>query len=170
MTDSPRCRRRLGRLCALLVGLLALVLPVHSTWSIVVVDVETGEVGIASATCLVNFDLRRNLAVVVPGLGAAAAQSIVDQTGANRLLIWNGIHDGHDPIDILAALAASDPQHNGRQYGIATELEQKLIRTQQRGFQKYTSRLRRPDAGENAPEWTQVQRTSSLASASSAKP
>ncbi len=120
MSDPPRFRRRPGRLCALLVGLLALVLPTHATWSIVVVDVETGEVGIASATCLVNFDLRRNLAVVVPGLGAAAAQSIVDQTGANRLLIWNGIQDGHDPLDILAALAASDPQHNGRQYGIAT--------------------------------------------------
>lgn len=112
--------RRTRRLVALLAGFLALVLPARATWSIVVVNVETGEVAIASATCLANFDLRRNLAVVVPGLGAAAAQSIVDQTGANRLLIWNGIQAGLDPLDILAALAASDPQHNGRQYGIAT--------------------------------------------------
>lgn len=121
MTGSPpgprprpaRLRRALACLAA-----AALARPAAATWSVVVVDDGTGEVCIAAATCLLGLDLRDTLAVVRVGEGAAAAQSFIDSTGANRKTIWDGFAAGLEPAEILAALAASDSQHLTRQYGI----------------------------------------------------
>jgi uncharacterized Ntn-hydrolase superfamily protein len=90
----------------------------HATWSIVLIDSRTGEIGIASSTCLSNFDLKANSPVVVVGRGAAAAQSSVDTTGTNRTLIRNRLAQGVAPEAILAELAATDGSHDTRQYGI----------------------------------------------------
>ena len=106
-------RRLVAGVCA--VGLLAQ--GALSTWSIVVVDTRTGEVGVAGATCL-QAGLKRLLAVVRVGEGAAAAQSAVDLSAANRQLIWNGFMQGDSPLQILLDLEASDPSHQSRQYGI----------------------------------------------------
>jgi hypothetical protein len=106
------------RLLALFLALALLIAPGLATWSIVVVNTKTGEVCVAGATCLPNLDLKRVLAVVRVGHGAAAAQSAVDITGVNRKLIWDGFIAGLTPTQILANLAASDPQHQSRQYGI----------------------------------------------------
>jgi len=94
--------------------------PALATWSIVAVDRATGEVCVASATCLAHFQLRRALAVVVVGEGAAAAQSSVDTTGVNRRRIWDGLHAGLSPERILWDLSQSDFGHRGRQYGIVS--------------------------------------------------
>ena len=91
----------------------------QATWSIVLIDTRTGEIGIASATCLSNFDLQANSPVVVVGRGAAAAQSSVDVGGANRTLIRNRLLAGVSPQAILAELAVTDGNHESRQYGIA---------------------------------------------------
>jgi len=107
----------------LLLGLLAALLlgtPALGTWSIVILNTRTGEVCVASATCLSNFPLQRWLAVLSVGKGGAAAQSVVDQTGMNRLTIWNGLQNGSTPAEILDFLALSDPAHQGRQYGIVS--------------------------------------------------
>jgi hypothetical protein len=103
-----------------LVVAAALAPVASSTWSVVVVDTQTGEVCISSATCIANFNLQKNLAVVVPGIGAAACQSMIDATGANRLLIWNELQQGIAPAQILAHLAATDSKHQSRQYGIVS--------------------------------------------------
>ena len=105
----------------LLFAALALLLcsaPLRATWSIIIVDTRTGEIAIASATCLTGFDLQLNACVLVVGRGAAAAQSYVDFTGQNRILIFNQLLSGTDPNQILNLLAASDPGHQTRQYGI----------------------------------------------------
>ena len=105
----------------LLTGALALALsalPAAATWSIVVVDTATGEVAMGGATCISTPNLKRTLAVVRVGQGIAAAQAVIDSTGANRLIIWNGFIAGDSPQTILDTLALSDPQHIGRQYGI----------------------------------------------------
>lgn len=102
---------------AILVGILG-TLPAWATWSIIVVDTRSHEIAIGSATCLTSFDLLRGLPVVRVGVGAAAAQSAIDANGANRRRIWDGLIAGADPEDILALLAARDPQHQSRQYGI----------------------------------------------------
>src|SRR5690349_4547916 len=88
-----------------------------ATWSIVVVNTRTGEVCVASATCL-GGDLERWVPVVVPGDGVAAAQSNIDLSCVNRQLILAGFLADLTPQEILDQLAASDPGHQGRQYGI----------------------------------------------------
>ncbi len=100
----------------LLVGLLGGALP--ATWSIILIDTRTGEIAIASATCLPGFDLQQGACVIVVGRGAAAAQSFVDVTGANRALIFAQLQAGTTPAQILAMLAAQDSSHQTRQYGI----------------------------------------------------
>lgn len=92
--------------------------PLRATWSIIIIDTRTGEIAIASATCLTGFDLQLNACVIVVGRGAAAAQSFVDFTGQNRQLIFQQLASGTPPAQILAMLAAADPQHQTRQYGI----------------------------------------------------
>lgn len=101
-----------------LLALALLCAPAAATWSIVVVNTATGEVAVAGATCLPTPDLKRVLAVVRVGHGAASAQAVIDSSGANRLLIWNGLISGNSPQTILDTLALSDPQHPSRQYGI----------------------------------------------------
>ncbi len=110
---------RIGKgLAAASLCLLTLT-PVSATWSIIMANSRTKEIAIGSATCLQGFDLRQWLPVVVVGVGAAAAQSSVDQTGANRKYIYDQLKLGTDPNDIITGLAARDPSHQTRQYGIA---------------------------------------------------
>ncbi|MBK8097192.1 MAG: DUF1028 domain-containing protein [Planctomycetes bacterium] len=109
----PSMRRALSFLLCLL---LSTALP--ATWSIILIDTRTGEIAIASATCLTGFDLRAGASVVVVGKGAAAAQSFVDTSGQNRMLIFAQLQAGTSPQQILQLLAAQDPGHQTRQYGI----------------------------------------------------
>jgi hypothetical protein len=103
---------------ALLTGLLAAVAPARATWSIIIVDRESKEVGIGSATCLTNFNLKKFLPVVLVDVGAAAAQSAVDINATNRQLIHAELLAGTPPAEILALLEAQDSSHQTRQYGI----------------------------------------------------
>ncbi|RNC81312.1 MAG: DUF1028 domain-containing protein [Phycisphaera sp.] len=90
----------------------------YATWSILLADLKTGEIAVGSATCLTNFDLRAGTPVLIPGVGAATAQSFVDTTGQNRTLIRDLLASGATADDILLALDAFDPSHQTRQYGI----------------------------------------------------
>lgn len=114
-------QRLLPRLAILFFAGLLLSGPALATWSIVVVNKKTGEVCVASATCLGgNFPLKRWLPVIVVGKGAAAAQSSIDQQGYNRARIWAGLHDELTPQAILDILQSNDGGHESRQYGIVS--------------------------------------------------
>ena len=115
-------RMNAGRIVGLLAVSLYSAASAPATWSIILVDTETHEVAIGSATCLQFFDLQRGLPVVRIRVGAAAAQSYIDQTGQNRLFIWNELANGTDPAAILKELAVRDPAHQTRQYGIVDVL------------------------------------------------
>ena len=102
-----------------LLGVLLLINQPSATWSIVCVNTKTREVGVASATCLENFNLRVGVPVIIVGEGAAAAQSFIDITGENRRLIYFSFANTEEtPAQILARLAAQDDRHATRQYGI----------------------------------------------------
>jgi len=118
MKPFPAGLRATRGIALLLGALLLLAPPARSTWSIVAVDTRTGEVVIGAATCL-NLDLEDFLPVIRVGVGGACAQSAIDSTGQNRLIIWNGMQNGLDAEQILAALLAANPQTT-KQYGIAT--------------------------------------------------
>jgi hypothetical protein len=98
--------------------------PLHAiaTWSIVMVDVQTREVAVGSATCLTGFDLQAGLAVAIVDVGGGAAQSAVDVSGQNRLRIHDELLAGTPPNTILELLDAQDNQHQLRQYGIVDVL------------------------------------------------
>jgi uncharacterized Ntn-hydrolase superfamily protein len=106
-------------------AIFALLVPTlaHATWSVVAIDRRTKTIVIATATCVSSAGLasRGGLksiqAVVVPGIGVAAAQANVDSTRANQQLIYDELKKGTAPSDILLLLKA-DPQIASRQFGI----------------------------------------------------
>jgi uncharacterized Ntn-hydrolase superfamily protein len=106
-------------LLSFLAGLLLLTANASATWSIVVVNLATGEVAVGIATCLTGFDLRPNTVVVVPGRGVAAAQSFVGPLSL-RQLIRDGFLTGETAQNILLQLANADGGHQSRQYGIVS--------------------------------------------------
>jgi hypothetical protein len=90
-----------------------------ATWSIIAIDMATGRVVIASATCVNSDDefLKGVQAVVVPGKGVAACQAGVDRTGANQTLVFQELQKGTDPKRIIELLSV-DPSFQSRQFGI----------------------------------------------------
>lgn len=96
-----------------------------ATWSIVAADLKTREVAIASATCVPQAafagipadGLMDIQAIVVPGVGIAAAQADVDGTRENQRLIHREIAKGTPPGEIVETLK-SDPRAAVRQFGI----------------------------------------------------
>ena len=90
-----------------------------ATWSVIAVDLRTGRVVIASATCVNRGDdfLKGVQAVVVPGKGVAACQAAVDGTHANQMLVFRELQKGTDPARIIEMLA-QDPAFQSRQFGI----------------------------------------------------
>jgi uncharacterized Ntn-hydrolase superfamily protein len=117
------------------IGLVLLMLftghsTAYATWSVIAVDARTGQVIIASATCVrqAGFpqrqpngarDLMDVQAVIVPGLGVAACQAGVDNTRENQMLVYNEIRKGTPPADIIALLK-KDPNIERRQFGIVS--------------------------------------------------
>jgi uncharacterized Ntn-hydrolase superfamily protein len=125
-----------------LAGLLLLALPraVLATWSIIAIDIRTGQVIIASATCVrqMSFsnrqpngarDLMDVQAVIVPGIGVAACQAGVDNTRENQMLVYHELRKGTPPAKILEMLK-QDPNIERRQFGILAFPNGSTISTQ----------------------------------------
>ena len=116
-----------------------------NTWSIVAVDSESGEVGIALATCLaadvsisrqdaagvspphsyrivgaVGGELAFELARIVPGVGAMIAQARVDAGNTGRLdSALAELVEGGTPAEAVGAAIEVDAMPQRRQYAIA---------------------------------------------------
>ncbi len=120
-TTTPRPRLSAGLVLAAVVGaLIGLSTPrANATWSIILVDTESKEIAVGSATCLEDdFDLERWLPVMLVDIGAGCAQSYVDSSGNNRRRIRDELLAGTPPAEILEILEAGDSGHQTRQYGI----------------------------------------------------
>lgn len=107
----------LRHLLLLLGALCALVPAAGATWSIVVVNRRTGEVCVASATCIVGIDLTRVTPVILVGRGAGVTQALLD-AGENKVRIWDGILAGDTPAEIMARIRVEDAGSAARQIGI----------------------------------------------------
>jgi uncharacterized Ntn-hydrolase superfamily protein len=107
------------RIALLLLTALAVPSTAWATWSIIAVDVSTGRVVIASATCVPRNDqfLKDVQAVIVPGKGVAACQASVDGTHRNQMLVFEELKKGTAPERIITLLSG-DPQFQSRQFGI----------------------------------------------------
>jgi uncharacterized Ntn-hydrolase superfamily protein len=115
---------------SLLAAFMLLVGPAtaFATWSVIALDAVTGQVIIASATCVrqAGFpqrkpnparDLMDVQAVIIPGVGVAACQAGVDNTRENQMLVYNELRKGTLPAQILEMLK-KDPDIERRQFGI----------------------------------------------------
>ena len=124
---QPRIRRqpRICRVVAVVLLLLLVPASLSATWSVIAVDTRTGQVIIASATCVAQArfagfpaqGLMDIQAIVVPGVGVAAAQAGVDRTRANQELVYREMKIGTAPEAIVEMLAA-DSSFERRQFGI----------------------------------------------------
>ena len=99
-----------------------------ATWSVIALDARTGQVIIASATCVRQQgfpqrqpngarDLMDVQAVIVPGFGVAACQAGVDNTRENQMLVYRELRKGTPPAEIIAMLK-QDKDIERRQFGI----------------------------------------------------
>ena len=102
--------------------------PAFATWSVIAIDVKTGQVIIASSTCVRQQgfperkpngarDLMDVQAVIVPGIGVAACQAGVDNTRENQMLVYHELKRGTPPAQIIEMLK-KDPNIERRQFGI----------------------------------------------------
>lgn len=118
-------RRLVSGTFAAVFALALLPLTASATWSVIAVDMRTGRIVIASATCVPQdrfagfpaAGLMDVQAIVVPGVGVAAAQAGVDRTRENQMLIYNELKAGTAPEAILDMLR-EDPDIERRQFGI----------------------------------------------------
>jgi len=106
----------LRRLGAAALAMLLLMGQALATWSIVVVNVKTGEICVASATCIENFNLRTNLAILSGEAGGGAAQSFVSPV-STRALITERLAQGVPPQEILDEIESFDLLFQSRQFG-----------------------------------------------------
>ena len=128
------------RLVLIFALVLGSVLPAFATWSVIAIDAKTGQVIIASSTCVRQEgfparkpngarDLMDVQAVIVPGVGVAACQAGVDNTRENQMLVYNEIKKGTPPADIIEMLK-KDPNVERRQFGIVSIPNGKTITAQ----------------------------------------
>jgi uncharacterized Ntn-hydrolase superfamily protein len=112
-------RLRTRRLFAFLLLFCVAPSSALATWSVIAVDLRTGRVVIASATCVNGDDgfLMGVQAVVVPGKGVAACQASVDGSHANQMLVFTELQKGTEPQEIIRLLS-TDPSFQSRQFGI----------------------------------------------------
>lgn len=127
--------------------LLGVCTPAFATWSVIAVDAKTGQVIIASATCVrqAGFpsrkpngarDLMEVQAVIVPGVGVAACQAGVDNTREDQMLVYREIQKGTPPAQIIELLKQHEaarkpePQMERRQFGIVTIPDGKQVTAQ----------------------------------------
>ncbi len=98
--------------------------PVHptelemTTWSVVGVDPETGDVGVAVASCVPTYG--DAVAALVPGKGAAATQAGFDVDNRNR--VFEAIQEGLTAEQVILRVTDPewDPELDRRQYGVVT--------------------------------------------------
>lgn len=107
------------------VGILATAAPAGATWSVVATDQQTGEVGVAIASCVQMSalgDLSQPLppVILVPNKGAAVTQAFLNREAAWR--IRELIEIGRTPEEILGDITTAefDEQFEQRQHGIVT--------------------------------------------------
>jgi uncharacterized Ntn-hydrolase superfamily protein len=89
-----------------------------TTWSVAAIDPRTGDVGVASASCVPSY--ADALAALVPGKGAAATQASFDL--GNRNTVYQAIQEGLTAEQVVARVTdpSSDTAIDRRQYGVVT--------------------------------------------------
>lgn len=126
--NTRRTLRTVLALAAASAAGIALAAPAQATWSIVVADEETGQVGAAIASC-VDIAPAESFAwpdgsliplAVVPGVGAGISQAALNVAAPD--VIRESLTNGSTADEIIAALTdpAFDPDAETRQHAVVT--------------------------------------------------
>lgn len=99
----------------LLIAFLFTCLYSFATWSIIVIDAKTNEIGIAGASCTPSV---YGIGAIVPGKGAVVVQAW--SNGAARRKAVEMIKSGASPSDILTAIKDERYDPENQQYAILT--------------------------------------------------
>jgi uncharacterized Ntn-hydrolase superfamily protein len=106
--------KTIGNFCFLILLFLGPCISSFATWSIIVVDPKTKEIGIAGASCTVSV---YGIGRIMPGKGAIVVQSMGNPFA--RLDGFRMIMDGSKPSEILAKLRQPNYDPEEQQYSIA---------------------------------------------------
>lgn len=90
--------------------------PLWATWSIAVMNVKTGEVVAAGATCIENGNVITFITSVVTGKGAGHSQAAVYHGGKVR--IFEGLNADLTPQEIMDNIFAGAANLQSRQFGV----------------------------------------------------
>jgi len=110
-------RRPFARLLPVL-ACVTLAVPSSATWSIVVANRATGEVGLAAATCLIATNLKSGLTCVIAGKGAGANQYA--GVASNIVAMGQGFRQDLSPEEILELVLVNEPFNAQLQTGMDT--------------------------------------------------
>ncbi|MFT6829882.1 MAG: hypothetical protein ACJAZN_000035 [Planctomycetota bacterium] len=113
-----RSLMRRGRTVMALALSLLLAAPASATWSIVVLNRATGELAVATSTCISNFDISTAVPVIRVGYAAGAAQSFVISSATNRRRIFRNALRGATPQELLDYIESVDGGFESRQFGL----------------------------------------------------
>jgi uncharacterized Ntn-hydrolase superfamily protein len=111
--------RSLGVVVAFVV--LAAPATASATWSIVAVDPQTQEVGVAVASCVeapLGTTLLPEVAGLAPGVGALAAQAFISDEYRDQAVAL--LTAGASAQEVVDMVIATDPGAPSRQYGVVT--------------------------------------------------
>jgi len=100
---------------ATLLVLLSMHLSAFATWSIIIIDPKTGEIGIAGASCTHSC---RGIARIAPGKGAIVVQAMSNSDARKKGLQM--IIDHRSPEEIIQALRAPEFDPERQQYAIVS--------------------------------------------------
>ena len=100
-------------LCLFIFLLAVLHFPAFATWSIIVIDPKTKEIGIAGASCTMSV---YGIGAIVPGKGAIVVQAM--SNGIARLQGFRMIMDGATPAAILEEIRKPNYNPELQQYAI----------------------------------------------------
>ncbi len=113
---NQRLRSLLRRPLTTLAAAALVAIPAEATWSICVLDVRTGEVVVAGATCIPDFYLPQPIACVAVGKGGGASQSFVLHNAKGWM--YEGFQMGDTPAEILTFIQNNGTNLPVRQFGI----------------------------------------------------
>jgi uncharacterized Ntn-hydrolase superfamily protein len=105
--------KTIKNLCLSILLLTVFCIPSFATWSIIVIDPKTKEIGIAGASCTASV---YGIGLIVPGKGAIVVQAMSNSLA--RLQGFNMIIDGATPAVILQKIRHPDYDPEQQQYAI----------------------------------------------------
>jgi len=99
----------------LVFGLLSIgAAAAQATWSVIAVDEDTGEVGVAVASC-VGFEVTV-VPVLVPGVGAGASQANISRPSGQRMV--DALVNGASAQEVIDSVVAADDGTDERQFSV----------------------------------------------------